>query len=169
MSGERRRPVPPLISRIGRTRLFCALAPHLLPVCDRLVHRATRGHWMPSRLFLPTILLTTRHPNGHSHATPVCAYRYPDGAWLVIASNFGRPRHPLWSDNLLRDPSATVTSGGRDHRVTARLLTLDEVRAERPRILAALPVYDHYAARAAERTLRVFRLGSAAKVDLGRG
>ncbi|WP_052229681.1 nitroreductase family deazaflavin-dependent oxidoreductase [Streptomyces sp. CT34] len=162
MTGERTRPVHPLISRIGRTRLFSRLAPRLLPVCDRLAHRATRGHWMPSHLFLPTILLTTRHPHGHAHATPVCAYRYPDGSWLVIASNFGRPHHPLWSDNLLRHPSATVTSDGRDHPVTARLLTPAETQAERPGILAALPVYDHYAARAKGRPLRVFRLTPSA-------
>ncbi len=164
MSGERTRPVHPLISRLGRTRLFYALAPHLLPACDRLAHRATRGHWMPSRLFLPTILLTTRHPHGHPHTTPVCAYPYPDGAWLVIASNFGRPRHPLWSENLLRHPPATVTSGGRNHPVTACLLTPEEVRAERPRILTALPVYDHYVARAANRPLRVFRLVPASAI-----
>lgn len=163
MSDPDPRPIHPLVARAGRTRLFLRLAPRLLPACDRLVHRLTGGRWMPSRLFLPTVLLTTiGHRSGRPRTTPLCAYRYRNGDWLVVASNFGRPRHPAWSTNLLRRPDAVVTWRGRRQPVTARLLSAAEAAAERQRILAVLPVYDDYAARAG-RPVRVFRLHLAAR------
>ncbi|WP_200308555.1 nitroreductase family deazaflavin-dependent oxidoreductase [Streptomyces adelaidensis] len=156
------RPIHPLIARAGRTRLFRRLAPRLLPACDRVVHRLTGGRWMPSRLFLPTVVLTTTgHRSGLPRATTVCAYRYRNGDWLVVASNFGLPRHPSWSTNLLHRPDAVVTWRGRRQPVTARLLSAAEAAAERRRILAVLPVYDDYAGWAG-RPLRVFRLHPAA-------
>ncbi|MGW0842218.1 nitroreductase family deazaflavin-dependent oxidoreductase [Streptomyces sp. NPDC002787] len=159
------RPIHPLVVRAGRTRLFLRLAPRLLPACDRAVHRLTGGRWLPSRLFLPTVLLTTTgHRSGCPRTTPLCAYRYGNGDWLVVASNFGRPEHPAWSTNLLHRPDAVVTWRGHRQAVTARLLSAADAAAERQRILTVLPVYDDYAARAG-RPSRVFRLHPAARAD----
>lgn len=150
--------ISPLIVHTGRTRLFRHLAPHVLPPCDLALHRLTGGRWLPSRHFLPTVLLTTTgHRSGRPHTTPLCAHRYEDGSWLVIATNFGRPRHPAWSTNLLHHPEATVTIRRRTQPVTARLLHSAEQQAERSRILAILPVYDQYAAISG-RTIRAFHL-----------
>ncbi|MFI1971828.1 nitroreductase family deazaflavin-dependent oxidoreductase [Streptomyces cinnamoneus] len=158
MSGRARR-VHPAVARAGTTRLFLWLAPRVLPRADRAVHRLTGGRWMPSRLFLPSVVLTTTgHRSGRPHATPLCAFRCPDGSRLVAATNFGRPRHPHWSANLLHRPEATVTYGGRTQPVTAHRLSPAAQRAERARSLAILPAYDHYAARVGDRGIRVFRL-----------
>ncbi|MEU7133460.1 nitroreductase family deazaflavin-dependent oxidoreductase [Streptomyces sp. NPDC046261] len=158
MSGRTRR-VHPVVVRVGTTRLFLWLAPHLLPRVDRAAHRLTGGRWIPSRLFLPSVLLTTTgHRSGRPHITPLCAYRYTDGSWLVVATNFGRAHQPDWSTNLRHRPEATVTCGGRTHQVIAHRLSPAAQRAERARILAILPLYDHYAARAGDRGIRVFHL-----------
>ncbi|MFF3488211.1 nitroreductase/quinone reductase family protein [Streptomyces sp. NPDC002701] len=151
-------PNHPLIVRLGRTRLFTRIAPHLLPACDLAVHRLTRGRLLPSRLFITTVILhTTGHRTGTTRTTPLCAHHSPDGSWLVIASNFGKPRHPAWSTNLLHTPTARITTGRHSHDVTARLLSPEEKATHRHRILAALPVYDVYAARAT-RDIRIFHL-----------
>ncbi|MEV4432789.1 nitroreductase family deazaflavin-dependent oxidoreductase [Streptomyces sp. NPDC049585] len=153
------RPVHPVLARVGAGRAFLLLAPHVLPRLDRAVHRLTGGRLLPSRLVLPTVVLTTTgHRSGRPHLTPLCAYRCHDGGWLVAATNFGRPRHPHWSTNLLHTPRATVTWRGVAHPVRAHLLSPAAQHAERARILTVLPVYDVYAARAAGRGVRVFRL-----------
>ncbi|MDO0910980.1 nitroreductase/quinone reductase family protein [Streptomyces sp. DT2A-34] len=87
----------------------------------------------------------------------MCAHHGPDGSWLVVASNFGRTHHPTWSTNLLHTPTAHVTYQGRTVSVHARPLTKEEKQLHRRRILAALPVYDTYAARTT-RDIRVFHL-----------
>ncbi|MCF6524569.1 nitroreductase/quinone reductase family protein [Streptomyces sp. JJ36] len=148
----------PLLVRLGRTRAFTRLAPHLLPRCDLAVHRLTRGRWVPSSLFVPTVVLTTTgHRTGLPRSTPLCAHPGPDGSWIVVGSNFGLPRHPAWSTNLLHHPQARLTAGGRTRPVTAHLLSEEERNRHRHRIRAAVPVYDTYAARA-QRDIRVFRL-----------
>ncbi|WP_371572784.1 nitroreductase family deazaflavin-dependent oxidoreductase [Streptomyces sp. NBC_01314] len=151
--------IHPWVARAIRTRPFLALAPGLhLPQLDAAAHRLTGGRLLPSRLLLPTVLLTTTgHRTGRSHTTPLCAHKYADGSWLIAATNFGRPRHPAWSTNLLHHPRGTVTH--RDHQcaVEAALLPASQHGAIRPELLRILPVYDHYASRAA-RDIRIFRL-----------
>ncbi|KAF4408495.1 nitroreductase family deazaflavin-dependent oxidoreductase [Streptomyces lycii] len=153
--------IRPLLAGIGATPAFTRLAPHVLPRCDLAFHRLTGGRWTPSRLVLPVLVLTTTgRRTGRPRTTPVCAYHdEAAGSWLVIGSNFGRPEHPAWSGNLLHTPRALAAWQGRPPvAVTARLLTPGEQEAERGHILRALPVYDHYAARAGSRGIRVFRL-----------
>ncbi|WP_104530838.1 nitroreductase family deazaflavin-dependent oxidoreductase [Wenjunlia vitaminophila] len=150
--------IHPLIARIGGTRTFRVLGPHLLPAVDRSVHRLSKGRWVPSRLVLPTVLLTTTgRRTGRQRTTPLCAHRYPDGGWLVAGTNFGRRHHPAWSTNLLHHPIATVSWRGHTERVTARRLRPEELAEERAHLLRIVPVYDTYAALAG-RDVRVFRL-----------
>ncbi|WP_405467164.1 nitroreductase family deazaflavin-dependent oxidoreductase [Streptomyces canus] len=153
--------IHPWVARAGRTRLFFALAPHLLPRLDVASHRLTGGRLLPSRLLLPTVLLTTTgHRTGRLHTTPLCAHRYADGSWLVAATNFGRPHHPAWSTNLLHHPQGTLTHREHQSPVEAALLPPSQHGAVRPELLRILPVYDHYAGRAA-RDIRIFRLSPA--------
>ncbi|WP_256098660.1 nitroreductase/quinone reductase family protein [Streptomyces agglomeratus] len=104
---------------------------------------------------------TGHHPTGHrtglTRNTPVCAHLGPDGSRLIVASNFGKTHHPAWSTNLLHTPNATITTGSSTIPVTAHLLTDQQKERHRDRILAALPVYDTYVARA-QREIRVFHL-----------
>ncbi|MFJ5546810.1 nitroreductase family deazaflavin-dependent oxidoreductase [Streptomyces sp. NPDC093225] len=148
-----------LVCRIGASGLFLRAAAPWLPVCDLAAHRLTGGRWLPSQLVLPTVLLTTtgRH-SGRPRAVPVCAHPLPGGGWLVAATNFGRPHHPAWSTNLLHHAHAHLTWNDRRHPVTARLLDPEEQQTVWPTLLALLPVYGDYAARAAHREIRVFRL-----------
>ena len=76
---------------------------------------------------------------------------------FLLGSNFGQATHPAWSSNLLADPNAWVTMGGKEIPVVATQLA----GAEHDRIFRKFADYacnyDAYRART-DRELRVFAL-----------
>jgi deazaflavin-dependent oxidoreductase (nitroreductase family) len=76
----------------------------------------------------------------------------------VIASNYGRPRHPAWYHNLRAHPRAPVTVDRRTYDVDAPELT----GAERARCFDEVakihPGFDVYRRRASDRRIPVMRL-----------
>lgn len=147
-----------LLQRVSATRTFARIAPHFIPALDRAVHRLTRGKVLLSARMLPGVILTaTGARSGQPRRTPLACLPAEGGGWLLVGSNFGRPGHPAWTGNLLKNPDAEVSWRGRDIPVRARLLTGEE-RAEAWRAaLAVWPPYAAYQARVA-REIRLFRL-----------
>ncbi|MFD0166768.1 nitroreductase family deazaflavin-dependent oxidoreductase [Streptomyces decoyicus] len=147
-----------LLQRVSATRTFARIAPHFIPALDRAVHRLTRGKVLLSARMLPGVILTaTGARSGQPRRTPLACLPQEGGGWLLIGSNFGRPGHPAWTGNLLKNPDAEVSWRGRDIPVRARLLAGEE-RAEAWRTaLAFWPPYAAYQARVA-REIRLFRL-----------
>jgi len=125
---------------------------------DRRVLSRSRGRFTVLGPFgAPTMLFTTTgSKSGHPRTSPLLYHREP-GRLFVVGSNFGQAHHPAWTNNLLSDPRATVTIGGQDVLVRARLLT----GAERDRIwqafVALASTYDAYRSRT-DRDIRVFAL-----------
>lgn len=144
----------------GTSPLFRRYAPLLLPRVDRLVSRFTRGRWMPSSMALSTLLLHTTDRHGRPRNTSLAAAQIGQDRFLIMGTNFGRPQHPAWSQDLLRHPTATVTWRGHTFPIHARRLTAEELHAARPNILAAVPVFDDYAATSG-RDIRVFLITPA--------
>lgn len=98
----------------------------------------------------PAILLTTTgRRSGRAISTPLISVRDGD-SFVVIASNGGADRHPVWWLNLLANPEATVEAGSETIRVRAQ-----EVRdpAERERLWRKMTQvysgYDGYTRRTA--------------------
>ncbi|MER7519362.1 nitroreductase family deazaflavin-dependent oxidoreductase [Streptomyces sp. NPDC126499] len=151
-------PVLRLIQKVSATRAFAKVAPHVVPALDRAVHRLTRGRVLPSARMLPGLVLTARGARtGQPRVTPLACVPEPDGTWLLVGSNFGRPGHPAWTANLLAHPDAEVSWRGESFPVRARPLTGRE-RAEAWRTaLAFWPPYAAYQERV-EREIRLFRL-----------
>jgi deazaflavin-dependent oxidoreductase (nitroreductase family) len=149
-----------VIRSLGRHRWFAAVGRRLVPV-DTWVQRRTGGRLtVLGALDLPKLLLTTTgRRSGESRTVPLLYL--PDGdRYVVIASNWGQAHHPAWSGNLLAEPAATVTVGGRERAVRARLA--DEAERARlwPEVTRIWPGYDDYAERSG-RDLRVFVLEPA--------
>ncbi|WP_053141645.1 nitroreductase/quinone reductase family protein [Streptomyces ambofaciens] len=153
---------------VGNSRLLRRWGPRLLPRLDRRFHRWTRGRWMPSRLLVPTLVLHTTRRDGTPCRTPLLTDATASGTFTVMATNFGRPRHPAWSHHLLRNPLASVDWHGRTIAVRARLLTDQEQQATRDRILARMPCFDDYA-RDCGRAVRVFTLVPVAPAEVREG
>ncbi|MEW1654429.1 MULTISPECIES: nitroreductase/quinone reductase family protein [unclassified Streptomyces] len=147
-----------LVQRLSATRAFARIAPHVVPALDRAVHRLSGGRALLSTRMLPGVVLTaTGARSGRPRRTPLACVPQDDGGWLLVGSNFGRPGHPAWTANLLKNPDAEVSWRGRDVPVRARLLTgAERARAWR-RAVAFWPPYAAYQARV-EREIRLFRL-----------
>jgi deazaflavin-dependent oxidoreductase (nitroreductase family) len=79
---------------------------------------------------------------------------------VVVASNFGREKHPAWSANLLANPEATVQIRTRLQDVRARLATDEEKARLWPRLLEIYPTWDDYTERT-DRSFRAFFLEPA--------
>ncbi|MFI6766571.1 nitroreductase family deazaflavin-dependent oxidoreductase [Streptomyces sp. NPDC050355] len=147
-----------LVQKVSSTRAFARVAPHLIPALDRAVHRLTRGKVLLSARMLPGLILTaTGARSGQPRRTPLACLPREDGGWLLIGSNFGRPGHPAWTGNLLRNPEAEVSWRGEDIPVRARLLTGEERARAWRAALEFWPPYAAYQARV-EREIRLFRL-----------
>lgn len=147
-----------LIQKVSSTRAFAKIAPHFIPAMDRTVHRLTRGKVLLSAQMLPGVVLTARGAkSGLPRVTPLACMPGDSGDWLLIGSNFGRPGHPSWTANLLKNPDAEVSWKGEDIQVHARLLEGGEREEAWQAALKFWPPYATYQSRV-DRQIRLFRL-----------
>ncbi|MCK8438457.1 nitroreductase family deazaflavin-dependent oxidoreductase [Streptomyces sp. D2-8] len=146
-----------LLRRVGNSWVLRHWGPRLLPRLDRQVHHWTNGRWMPSRLLAPVLILHTIRRDGTPCRTPLLTGRTATGDYIVMATNFGRTRHPAWSYHLLHNPYAAIDWHGRTLPVQAHRLSPQEQQAARPHILTWMPCFDDYAHRS-QRDVRVFTL-----------
>lgn len=110
---------------------------------------------------LPIISLTTTGAkSGQARTVPLIAI--PDGQRLIlVASNWGRPKHPAWYHNLRANPTATATVGGQTAVWIARELGGAEREAAWQRAVALYPGYAEYARRNGGRVIPVLALERA--------
>ncbi|MFD3537260.1 nitroreductase family deazaflavin-dependent oxidoreductase [Streptomyces sp. NPDC058664] len=147
-----------LVQKMSSTRTFARIGPRVVPAMDKAVHRLTRGKVLLSAQMLPGVVLTARGArSGLPRVTPLACMPEPDGGWLLVGSNFGRPGHPAWTANLLAHPDVEVNWRGADIPVRAELLTGEERAAAWRAALEFWPPYATYQARV-EREIRLFRL-----------
>jgi deazaflavin-dependent oxidoreductase (nitroreductase family) len=84
--------------------------------------RANRGKTDGPFAASPLLLLTTIGARSGLPRTSPLMY-IPDGdQLLVLASNYGAPKHPDWYHNLLVHPNVTVEVGSETYRATAATL-----------------------------------------------
>jgi deazaflavin-dependent oxidoreductase (nitroreductase family) len=147
------------VQRISSTRGFAKVAPHVVPVLDRAVHRLTRGRVLLSAQMLPGVILTcTGARSGLARRTPLACMPEDGGrSWILVGSNFGRTDHPAWTHNLLAHPDAEIDWKGTAIPVRARLLRGEERAAVWTTALTFWPPYATYQQRV-EREIRLFRI-----------
>ena len=105
---------------------------------------------------LPVVIFTTRgRKSGKIRKTPLMRVEH-DGAYAMVASQGGSPKHPVWYHNLKADPEALVVRDGPepfDARV--RELSGEERDEWWERAVAAYPNYAEYQ-RKTDRLIPVF-------------
>jgi deazaflavin-dependent oxidoreductase (nitroreductase family) len=98
----------------------------------------------------PTLLLTTRGRKSGKLRRTALIYGQDKGRYLVVASNGGAVKHPLWYFNSLDHPEVEVQVGGQRFRARARAANA----REKPRLWRLMnevyPTYDSYQKRAAK-------------------
>ena len=131
----------------------------LAPVANRLdnaVLRVTGGRRTAFELLTglrPMQLTTTGAKSGQLRRANVLGLPHPDGFGL-LASNFGRARHPAWFVNLLAHPQATIQVRGDVRHVTARLATAEEREELWSEGLALAPGWRNYVDRTQGREIQ---------------
>lgn len=108
---------------------------------------------------LPVVLLTTTGArSGAPRTVPVLAIPTPEGL-AVIASNWGRRRHPAWYHNLRANPRGRVAVAGGDQRTFRAVEASGEQRdAIWQQGLRVYPGWSQYERRAGDRRIAIFVL-----------
>jgi F420H(2)-dependent quinone reductase len=105
---------------------------------------------------LPVVIVTNRgNKTGKIRKTPLMRVEH-DGQYLLVASQGGAPKNPVWYHNLIADPDNLELQDGTD-RFPIRVRELDgDERAEWwQRAVAAFPPYAEYQKKT-DRTIPVF-------------
>ena len=115
------------------------------------VYRASSGRLMNKLAGDPICLVNmTGAKSGQPRTMPLMYVPYNAGV-LLVASQGGAPKHPVWYQNLVKYPDIVVEQGGRKLALTARVLEGEEREA------AWLVCVEHFADYAVyqERTNRL--------------
>jgi deazaflavin-dependent oxidoreductase (nitroreductase family) len=151
-------PLTRLMRRLGRTAGFARVYRRVGPVIDPRIAHLRQGRVMATLYGFPMLLLhTTGAKSGQPRMSPLLYVRDGDDVMLV-GTNFGQPKHPAWTANLLAHPAAEVEIGPERLRVLAELC--DEQTWQRlfPAFVAVYPGYADYLGRRGGLTPRMFRL-----------
>lgn len=110
---------------------------------------------------LPVVVLTTRGAkSGKIRKSPLMRVEH-DGAYAVVASLGGAPRHPVWYHNVVADPRVELQDGPERRDMTAREVTGEEKALWWARAVEAYPDYADYQEKT-DRKIPVFVLEPAA-------
>jgi deazaflavin-dependent oxidoreductase (nitroreductase family) len=109
----------------------------------RFVFSSTKGRVSGKAMGMPVLMLTTiGRKSGQPRKTMLTA-PLVQGETLVLAASFGGDdSEPSWCQNLRKNPDVTVTMGGADRAMTARVATEDERATLWPQVASA---HDNYA------------------------
>jgi deazaflavin-dependent oxidoreductase (nitroreductase family) len=95
------------LNRFGRSKVGQFLARHVMPRIDPWLFRVSRGRY-PSRLPVITSapLVMTGAKSGERLQVQV-GYFHDGPDPILIASNYGKPKHPQWYHNLKAHPECS--------------------------------------------------------------
>ncbi|RDI17778.1 nitroreductase family deazaflavin-dependent oxidoreductase [Lentzea flaviverrucosa] len=126
---------------------------------DRLLYKLTGGKFTLVSLSRQTglTLITVGAKSGERRENQV-QYVADGDSMLVVGSNWGKPHHPAWTTNLLKNPDIQVNVRGDVRDVRGTMLEGAEREAAWTRMVAAWPAFQDYVERSGGRELRVFRL-----------
>jgi deazaflavin-dependent oxidoreductase (nitroreductase family) len=115
-----------------------------------------------ARSNLPVVILTTLGAkSGKIRKSPLMRVEH-DGAYAVVASLGGAPKHPVWYYNVVADPRVELQDGPVRQDMLAREVTGDEKAAWWARAVEAFPDYADYQKKT-ERQIPVFVLEPVAE------
>lgn len=135
-------------------QLDSPVVPKVMKVMSNLqvrLYKATGGMlgntWRVGAAFpwgLPLCLLTTiGRKSGERRTTPLLFIH--DGAnVLVVASQGGLPKHPLWFGNLTANPAVEVQIGRKISKMRARVANAEERAVLWPRLVAHYADFANY-------------------------
>jgi deazaflavin-dependent oxidoreductase (nitroreductase family) len=105
---------------------------------------------------IPIIVFTTKgHKSGKIRKVPLMRVEH-EGAYALVASKGGDPKHPGWYHNLIADPEIMMQDGPEPYSTTARVVTGQERAQWWERAVAVFEPYAQYQVKAGDREIPVF-------------
>ena len=93
------------------------------------------------------ILVTKGRKSGEPRSSPLLYFRFEESDDLiVVASNYGRDRHPAWYLNIAADPNVSVETSGERFAAAAHTAQGQERTALYDKVVAANPRFATYRA-----------------------
>lgn len=123
---------------------------------NSVIYKWTGGRLMGRLQGRPVMLVTmTGAKSGKTRTVPLMYVPYKDGV-LVVASQGGSPRSPVWYNNLVANPDVVVQVRSKTMKLRAREIDDDDERAEVwPICVEHYHEYDDYQKRT-DRKIPVF-------------
>jgi deazaflavin-dependent oxidoreductase (nitroreductase family) len=119
------------------------------------VYRLTGGRLMGTLQGRPVVLVTmTGAKSGQRRTIPLMYVPYKDGI-IVVASQGGAPRSPVWYRNLVENPDIEAQYRSRKMKLRARQVDDAEKAALWPICVEHYPPFEDYQART-DRNIPVF-------------
>ncbi|PXX70770.1 deazaflavin-dependent oxidoreductase (nitroreductase family) [Nocardia tenerifensis] len=116
-------PLPSIARRLAQQRWVMRTAPVVIPA-ERAVRRWTDGRrGVLDLVGLPSIEVTVAGRKTGLPRTTSLLYVPRGEDFLVLGSNWGSPKHPVWSANLRAARTATVRHRGEQFTVAVTELT----------------------------------------------
>lgn len=107
-------------------------------------YRVSRGKWGGTFQKRPVALLTTTgRKTGQPRVSPLLYLREGDRV-ILVASQGGRDKHPLWYLNLKANPKVSVQIKDEVLQLQARDATPEEREQYWPKLVAMYPSFDDY-------------------------
>ena len=111
------------------------------------VYKLSGGRLMGRLAGMPILLVEMTGARSGKRRTIPLMY-VPDGDhFLLVASQGGAPKHPVWYYNLLKHPRVLITFAGTTREMHARLATAEEKQALWPTCVKYYPPYQEYQER----------------------
>jgi deazaflavin-dependent oxidoreductase (nitroreductase family) len=92
------------------------------------------------------LLTTTGRRSGQPRTTPLLYLERGDDV-VLVASQGGMSKHPVWYLNLEKHPDVEIQIGAQTRRMRARRVAPEEKAALWPELVKMYPDYDDYQAR----------------------
>jgi len=155
MSETRLPPFTPTQERIGR--VFVKLMTHANTWIYRLTDGRVGGRFLRGA---PVCLMTVRGRKTGEPRTVALLYLEDGDDLILVASQGGMSKHPLWYLNLQANPDVTIQIGATTRAMRAHRVSDEEKAILWPRLTAMYRDFDDYQARTV-RNIPVLRLKPA--------
>lgn len=121
------------------------------------IYRLSRGYLMNTAMggYPICIIAFTGVKTGRKRRIPLIHVPDQDDI-LLVGSQAGLDRDPIWVGSLRADPEIAITFSGRTHAYRAQELSPSDKREVWPHLCSVYPAYDAYQART-DRDIPVFR------------
>ena len=120
-----------------------------------LVYKLSGGRLMNSFSGMPIILVKMKGAKSGKLLTIPLMYVPHSKGVILVASQRGAPKHPVWYHNLIKNPDVEVTQGGETRKLTARHVNSEEKAELWPTCVKHYPPYADYQTRT-DRDIPVF-------------